>query len=44
MQRLNRLKDIAEYGRGMATLSRFAEVSRRLYNAPDSRSLISMKW
>ncbi len=43
-QRLNKLKEIAEYGRAMAVLSRFAEVSRRLYNSPDSRSLITMKW
>lgn len=39
-----KLKEISEYGRAMATLTRFAEVSRRLYNAPDARSLISMKW
>lgn len=41
---MNKLKEIGEYGRAMATLSRFAEISRRLYNSPDMRSLISMKW
>jgi len=42
--RLHKLKEVGEYGRAMSTLSRFAEISRRLYNSPDSRSLISMKW
>lgn len=42
--RLTKLKEISEYSRAMATLTRFAEVSRRVYNAPDARSLISMKW
>lgn len=44
MLKVNKLKETAEYGRAMAALSRFAELSRRLYNAPDTRSLISLKW
>ncbi len=42
--RLQKLGEIGQVGRGLAVLARYAELSRRLYNAPDARSLISMKW
>ena len=42
--RLQKLGEIGEVGRGLAVLARYAELSRRLYSAPDARSLISMKW